>query len=200
MPGNRTRLGGGDHRRESPVQGAGPRGRAFGPQVAIVLSTLALAAGSAAADDKPGAASAPLRSVHDLDGLHLFVGPIGAATHVGDTWDSAWGGNVALIRVRERAALGVAGAWIGAAHYGASDGGRIWIEGVAGSRRLLGRMLGAGVGPVLELGEVQHPRLGAQASIWCFAGVVPYARLGVLDASGSFVELGVSLSIPALRF
>jgi hypothetical protein len=61
-------------------------------------------------------------------------------------------------------------------------------------------MLGAGVGPVLELGDLRHPHAGAQATFWCFAGVVPYARLGVLEASGSFVEVGISLSLPALRF
>lgn len=147
-----------------------------------------------------GTAEAEPRSVADLDGVHLFVGPLGAATRVGDEWDSAWGGTAALIRVRERARLGAVGGWLGGSHYGASDGGRIWLDGVIGTRRLVGRMVGIGAGPVVELGALQHPRLGAQASIWCFAGVVPYARLGVLDASGSFVELGVSVSLPTLRF
>lgn len=147
-----------------------------------------------------GTAEAEPRSVADLDGLHLFVGPVGAATRVGDEWDSAWGGTAALIRVRERARLGAVGGWLGASHYGASDGGRVWLDGVVGTRRLVGRMVGIGAGPVVEIGALQHPRLGAQASIWCFAGVVPYARLGVLDASGSFVELGVSVSLPTLRF
>lgn len=150
-----------------------------------------------------GDAAAPplkLRAASDLDGLHLFVGPIGAATHVGGDWDSAWGGSLVLLRVREQAWLGTAGAWLGGAHYAATDGGRLWLDGVIGTRRLVGRMIGVGAGSVVELGQLQHPRLGAQASIWCFAGVVPYARLGVLDASGPFVELGVSLSIPTLRF
>src|SRR5262245_7479620 len=58
MPGNRTSLRGGDHRGETPVHGASPRGRAWGPQLLIVLSTLAALAGDAAAEDK----SPPLRS------------------------------------------------------------------------------------------------------------------------------------------
>lgn len=147
-----------------------------------------------------GSAAAEPRSVADLDGLHLFVGPVGAATQIGGEWDSAWGGTAALVRVRERAGIGVVGGWLGAAHYGASDGGRVWLDGVVGTRRVLGKMLGVGAGPVVELGALQHPRLGMQGSIWCFAGVVPYARLGVLESSGSFVELGVSVSLPALRF
>lgn len=199
MTGNRSRLGGGDHRERRTLHGAGPRGRAFGPQLAVVAAlVVAVAVPSASAEPAPR--SHALRSVGDLDGLHLFVGPIGAATHVGDGWDSAWGGSLAIMRIRERAWLGTAGAWLGAAHYGATDGGRVWIDGVAGTRRLVGKMVGVGAGPVVELGSLRHPRFGAQASIWCYAGVVPYARLGVLDASGPFVELGVSLSIPALRF
>lgn len=166
--------------------------------MALLAALMMIGVSGAAAEPAPRPQA--LRSVGDLDGLHLFVGPIGAATHVGDGWDSAWGGTLALARIRERAWLGTAGAWLGAAHYGATDGGRVWIDGIAGTRRLVGKMVGVGVGPVVELSTLRHPRFGAQASIWCFAGVVPYARLGVLDASGSFVEVGVSLSIPALRF
>ncbi|KAB2899242.1 MAG: hypothetical protein F9K40_10480 [Kofleriaceae bacterium] len=141
-----------------------------------------------------------LRAASDLDGLHIWLGPIGAATHVDGSWDSAWGGTVAALRIREQAPLGAVGAWLGGTHYALRDGGRVWLEGVAGTRRLGGRMLGAAAGPVVELADLRHPRLGAQASIWCFAGVVPYARLGVLEASGPFVEVGISLSLPALRF
>lgn len=149
----------------------------------------------------PGkSAPRPLRAASDLDGLHIWVGPVGAATHVENQWDSAWGGTIAVIRIREHAPVGAIGAWLGGAHYAVRDGGRVWLDGVVGTRRLGGHMLGAGVGPVLELGDFRHPHGGAQATFWCFAGVVPYARLGVLEASGSFVEVGISLSVPALRF
>lgn len=191
MPGNRSRLG----KRGHPTRRA--RWGLSSLAAIAVLCTGTAHADSAVAAPPP----AKLRASSDLDGLHIWLGPIGAATHVDGAWDSAWGGTVAAIRIRERAPLGAVGAWIGGTHYALRDGGRVWFDGVAGTRRLLGgRMLGVAAGPVVELGDLRHPRVGAQASIWCFAGVVPYARLGVLDASGSFVEVGISLSVPALRF
>jgi hypothetical protein len=183
MPGNRSRL------RE---RGHPARRLRWG-----LASLVVLGFGVASADPVP---PVKLRAASDLDGVHIWLGAVGAATHVESEWDSAWGGAVAVIRIRERAPLGAIGAWLGGAHYAVRDGGRVWLDGVVGTRRLGGRMLGAGVGPVLELGDFRHPRAGAQATFWCFAGVVPYARLGVLEASGSFVEVGISLSVPALRF
>jgi hypothetical protein len=191
MPGNRSSL----RRRGHPARRA-----AWG-----LLSLVVLIAGTAEADPAGNPAGDPapvpgLRASSDLDGLHIWVGPIGAATHVDGAWDSAWGGTVAALRIRERAPLGAVGAWLGGAHYALRDGGRVWIDGVVGTRLLGGKMIGVAAGPVVELGDLHHPHVGAQASIWCFAGVVPYARLGVLEASGPFVEVGISLSVPALRF
>ncbi len=210
IPGDRTRLRTADHaaggvsaRRSSPPRALGPQvpaGRTWserrGRALVAVAAVGVLNVGPAAADPAPRT----LRAASDLDGLHLWLGPVGAATRVEGDWDSAWGGTVAVVRVRERAPLAAAGLWLGGARYAARDGGRLWLDGIAGTRRLGGRMLGVGVGPVLELGELRHLRPGAQASIWCFAGVVPYARVGVLEASGPFVELGLSLSVPALRW
>lgn len=171
--------------------------------LALTLSLALAVLGATPVHADPDAASpaAPrLRAASDLDGLHIWLGPVGAATHVDGAWDSAWGGTIAAIRIRERAPVGALGVWLGGTHYALRDGGRIWLDGVVGTRRIGGRMLGTAAGPVVELGDLRHPRLGAQASIWCFAGVVPYARLGVLEASGSFVEVGLSLGLPALRF
>jgi hypothetical protein len=187
MPGNRSSL----RRRGHPARRA-----AWG-----LLSLVVLAAGTAEADPAGDPSPVPrLRASSDLDGLHIWLGPIGAATHVDGAWDSAWGGTVAALRIREHAPIGAIGAWIGGAHYALRDGGRVWIDGVVGTRLLGGKMMGLAAGPVVELGDLHHPHAGAQASIWCFAGVVPYARLGVLEASGPFVEVGISLGVPALRF
>ncbi len=198
MPGDRSRLGGDGHSVGRIGSPGPPRTRVCGPHggSAVGLLAIALVVGlpvTAAADP-------PLRASSDLDGLHVWLGPVGAATRIEGGWDSAWGGNLAVLRVRERAPLAIAGVWFGAAHYAVRDGGRAWIDGVVGTRRLGARMLGAAAGPVIELGDLHHPRVGAQTSIWCFAGVVPYARAGVLQTSGVFVEVGISLSVPAFRF
>ena len=200
-PGSPENLG--DHTRLAPrfQQGeARPAGSSWGRQ-ALGAVTLALAL---AWSHDPALADpvshATLRAGSDLDGTYLWVGPVGAATHVEGAWDSAWGGTLHLIRIRERSWLGSLGAGIGAAHYAARDGGRVWVEALVGTRRLVGKMVGISVGPTVELGQFRHARAGVQASIWCFAGVVPYARGGVLDASGPFVEVGLSISLPAVRF
>lgn len=210
--GNHTRL----HARLKPALstlsrspwGAETRGPGLRPPIAwglagLLLVLLMCVPRLAAADRDDVPRTLPpttFRSSADLDGLYLWVGPGGAATRVEGTWDSAWGGSVQVVRVRERAWLGALGGSFGAAHYAARDGGRLWFEGMVGTRRLVGKMVGMSAGPTLELGERRHARTGAQATIWCFVGVVPFVRAGVLDASGAFVEVGLSLSLPALRF
>lgn len=159
-----------------------------------------LGVGIAHADGPPVPAAEPVpRSVADLDGVTVWLGPTGGAVHVDGAWDSAWGGGVQVLRIRERAALGVAGVWLGGVHYATRDGGRIWLEGVAGTRRLGGRMIGVAAGPALELGAARHPRVGGAVTAWWFAGITPYARAGALSQTGGFVELGVAISLPAWR-
>ncbi|MBK9033364.1 MAG: hypothetical protein IPL61_19180 [Myxococcales bacterium] len=155
----------------------------------------------ACAAPAPAAAQpVPPPAVADLDGLQLWVGPAGAATRIDGSWESTWGGGVQLVRVRERAAVAVAGAGIGAAHYAGSDGGRLWLDAVIGTRRLGGVMLGLAAGPAVDLGGDHHPRPGGTVAIWAFAGVTPVVRVGALEEAGVFVEVGASLALPALRW
>ena len=78
--------------------------------------------------------------------------------------------------------------------------GRIGLEGMVGTRRLLGPMLGLSLGPVVELGLRHHPRPGAQVGLWLFAGISPYVRLGAVTESGIYIETGVQLSLPVRRW
>ena len=140
---------------------------------------------------------AAFRPSWDLDGTYLWLGPIGAASYL-DRWDSTFGGEAAIVRVRERAALGLAGASIGASRWTVRGGGRVWIDGLVGTH-LLGRMMGASVGPILELSDVVHPKLGASIGIWGFVGITPFVRVGAVTDLGMFAELGVHLALPVLR-
>jgi hypothetical protein len=110
------------------------------------------------------------------------------------------GGGIQVVRLRERARLGVVGGWLSGVHYAGRDGGRVALEAVVGTRRLIGPMLGLGAGPVLELGDAHHPWAGGQVSAWLFAGVSPYLRAGVVREAGGYLELGVQLSLPARRW
>jgi hypothetical protein len=77
-----------------------------------------------------------------------------------------------------------------------------------GSDRL-GALVGISAGIAAEwepfvreqgMSNLPTPRLGAVASVWVFAGVVPYVGVGTFAQSGSFVEIGVRLALPAIRF
>lgn len=153
----------------------------------------------AAADDARPPPTPRLRSTADLDGMYVWLGPSGAAARIDGGWYSSWGGGVQLVRVRERARLGVVGAWLSGIHYAGRDGGRVALEGMVGTR-LLGPMVGIGLGPVVELGLRHHPWPGAQVSAWLFAGISPYLRLGVVANAGIYVEAGLQLSLPARRW
>jgi hypothetical protein len=133
----------------------------------------------------------------DLDGLYIWLGPTGAASRIDADWDSTFGADATVVRVRERAALGVIGATLGASRWTARGGGRIWLDGLLGTR--VGRMVGVSAGPLLELSELSHPRLGGSLGLWAFVGVTPFVRVGTVSDLGNFVEIGVHIALPVIR-
>lgn len=133
-----------------------------------------------------------------LDGLHVWLGPVGAASHVEGAWDSTFGADLSIVRVREGSRLGAIGVTGGASRWTARGGGRIWLDGVAGTR-LGGRLYGASIGPIVELAELAHPRLGGSVGLWAFFGVTPFARVGVIEDLGAFAEVGLHLALPVFR-
>jgi hypothetical protein len=178
----------------------------------ISAAFLAVIAGTAQADafeptqvdpDPPARRASPaLRPAEaapssDLDGLYFWLGPSGAASHIESEWDSTVGADATVIRVREGEWLGVIGGSLGASRWTVRDGGRIWLDGLIGTR--VGRMMGISAGPILELGELAHPRLGGSVGIWAFLGVTPYVRAGTVSEMGGFVEIGVHIAVPVLR-
>ena len=134
----------------------------------------------------------------DLDGTYLWLGPVGAASHIDARWDSTFGGEAAVVVVHERAPLALVGANLGASRWTGRGGGRVWVDGLVGTH-LLGRMTGISLGPIAELSEVAHPRPGASIGIWCFAGITPFARVGVVSNLGMFAEVGIHIALPVLR-
>lgn len=145
----------------------------------------------------PALPAADAQPSWDLDGLYLWLGPAGAASRIEDEWDSTIGADATLIYVRERAALGAIGATLGASRWTVRGGGRIWVDGLVGTR--LGRMVGLSAGPILELSDLSHPRLGGSVGLWAFLGVTPFVRTGMVSELGGFVEIGVHVALPVLR-
>ena len=158
------------------------------------------------ATDLPPRSGAPVsggpsgfRESSNLDGFYLWLGPVGAATRLDPGWDSVFGGDLAAVRVREHQRLGAVGGDFGFSKYTASSGGRLWLDAVVGTR-LGGRaMVGLTAGPVLEVSDLQHPRAGASVGAWAFVGVTPFVRIGVVNESGVFVEIGLHVALPVFR-
>jgi len=134
----------------------------------------------------------------DLDGTYLWLGPIGAASYIAAGWDSTFGGEAAVVAVHEREPLGLAGINVGVSRWTARGGERVWVDGLVGTH-VIGRMIGASLGPIVELSELAHPRFGASAGVWGFAGITPFARVGAVSNLGMFVELGIHIALPVLR-
>jgi len=136
----------------------------------------------------------------DLDGLYLWLGPTGAASHIATDWDSTFGGDATLVRVREQRLLSVLGGTFGASRWTERGGGRVWLDAIAGTRIGTSRMLGVSAGPIVELSDVAHPRYGASLGVWAFAGITPFARVGTVDKLGTFVEMGLHITLPVRRW
>jgi hypothetical protein len=175
----------------------------------VIVSALA---GSAYADPDPTTRTTPdpvprtqqphsgpdaLHPTWDLDGTYLWLAPTGAAVHVDGAWDSLFGADLAVVRVREHATLGTIGGDFGGARYTERDGGRLWLDGLLGTR--LGRMVGVSAGATLELADTAHPRFGGSVGVWAFLGVTPYAKVGAAQGLGMFAEIGIHIALPVIR-
>jgi hypothetical protein len=134
---------------------------------------------------------------NNLDGLYVWLGPSGAASRIDAEWDSTIGGDISIIRVRENDLLGAIGGSFGAQRWTVRGGGRLWLDALIGTK--LGRMIGLSAGPILELNELAHPRVGGSIGAWGFVGVAPYVRAGAVTDLGGFVEVGVHIALPVLR-
>jgi hypothetical protein len=124
---------------------------------------------------------------------------MGGAARVAGAWDSAAGAELALVRVRERAAAGAGGLALGAQRWTAREGGRLWLEAIAGTR-IGDRMYGVTLGPVLELAPTARARPGAAVGVWAHFGLVLYARVAITRDLGPVAELGVRIALPAVRW
>jgi len=146
----------------------------------------------------PRVGGARFRPSWDLDGIYLWLGPTGAAGRIDGAWDSTFGGDLALVQIRERAPIAARGIDVGAALWTERGGGRVWFDAVVGTR-LGPRIYGVSVGPMLELSELQHPRWGGSVGVWAFFGITPFVRAGAVQELGGFVEVGVHIALPVFR-
>lgn len=159
----------------------------------------------------PGTARAepvpPDSLASNLDGLYLMIGVEGGPIRIDSMWDSSVGGHLGLVSYTERRRIRLVGLELGMTQYGERSGGRAWIAPAIGVS--LGALVGISGGLAAEWEPLARedgrstlptPRLGAMATAWVFAGVVPYVGVGRFAQTGSYLEIGLRLSLPAIRF
>lgn len=125
---------------------------------------------------------------------------LGSAVRVEGDWDSGFGGELAIGSLAERRPLAAWAATADFIAYSERSGGRAALELAAGTRWPTGLLVGLAGGPVLEVDDLRRPRFGGQASVWLFAGVVPYARVGAVAQGGVFVDVGLRIPLPVWRW
>jgi len=159
---------------------------------------VAIAPDPPARNAPPTLAPAQLPDSSNLDGIYVWLGPSGAASHIDSQWDSTIGADASLIRVREHSLLGAIGGSIGASRWTVRGGGRIWLDAIVGTP-IFGRMIGVSAGPIVELADLARPHVGGSVGLWGFTGVTPFARVGAVDQLGMFVEVGIHIALPVFR-
>ena len=185
-------------------------------QIALCLAISLGSAGlSRAQNTSPGASESarpaaqaaedPLET-DSLDGFYLTIGPVMNAVRATGSWDASFGGEALLMRVREGSRLTAAGVGLGAARYArAADrgldrgSGRIWADFHLATRPLGGPVVGIGIGAAAEVDPVIAPRWGAQLTVWVFAGVIPFLRIGTVQKNGAYIDFGIKVALPAVR-
>lgn len=165
----------------------------------ILLCALAVLERGAHAQAKPSR-SDPLPSTADLDGTLFALGPVAAAVYAGEAWDGGFGGEVMLVRIREGRPLAALGIAAGGIRFAEAGNGRLWVDVLVGTKKLFGVGLGVSGGLAVEVGDLQRPRFGWQATLWGYAGVLPYVRVGDVEDSGFFMDAGVKITLPAIRW
>ena len=126
----------------------------------------------------------------------VALGALGGAVRTEGAWDTSFGGEIAVGELRQRGALAAWAFAIGFSTYSERDGGRVSGEVAAGTRWLGGILVGASAGPVVALDQFRRPRWGGEGSLWLYAGLVPYVRIGAISDGGGFVDIGVRIPLP----
>ena len=160
----------------------------------------ALAGTRQGATGATGTASPESSSSSSAPSHFLAFSLLGSAIRAEGEWDSGFGGGITVGALRDCCALGAWAAAVGFLAFSERSGGRASAEVAVGTRWPTGVLVGLSGGPLLELDELRKPRAGGQISLWVFAGVVPYVRVGTVEKSGLFVDIGVGIHLPAGRW
>lgn len=162
------------------------------------LRTAAFACIALAGVAVPRTAHAQAATPVTTAGIHnmfVAVGPVAAAVHGSAGWNGAFGGEVLFGRMDEAASIALAAVSVGAADVSEGDRGRMWADVALGTRRLFGVTGGVSAGVTVDIHPVEPPDFGLHASLWLYAGIVPYVGIGRVAGETS-LELGFRIPLP----
>ncbi len=180
--------------------GRAPAGRGLWPrrEVVALVFAAALVTGAPAALAEPERDEA-LAETDNLDGYYLALGPRGGALYTEGEWDGAFGAEVSLYHYQGDRPLSLLGLSGGMVQLSELTGGQLFGEVGAGGSVVSELRAGLAAGVTARTSPVRHPRLGVHATLFAFAGPIAYGRVGSLQDTGMFVDIGIRLALPALR-
>mgnify|MGYP001589477805 CR=1 FL=1 len=165
-----------------------------------IVSLLGVALGALPVRADSAAAPRDVATSARLDGVYLTLGPLGVLTRVHGQTTTGTGLELSVVHVDEHAWLAAYGVAVGGVGYTERDGGRLWLEAEVAHQGSLPVAIGLGLGVTAEVDPVRPPRFGAQATLWVFAGIVPYVRVGTLAQAGTYLEAGIIIKVPVAQF
>jgi hypothetical protein len=165
-----------------------------------VATLLCAAGGGGAIAGGAGAMQAPARSETESRSHFVAVVLLGSAVRSEGQWDSAFGGELSAGALCDRCSVAAWAASAGFVGFSRGSRARVSASAAVGTRRVTGLLIGLAGGPVVELDDERRPRAGAEGSLWAFAGVVPYVRVGAVQKGGLFVDIGLRIPLPAGRW
>lgn len=184
------------------IRSCTPPGRDFGRHLAVVFGVLTSVWVALA----PAPARAETPRPHDgaatgaaFKGVYLALGPVLSVMHQQGGWDTAFGGEITLAWVDERQTLAGIGISVGGLQLSEREAHRAWADLLAATH-IAGVAVGASLGMVADFDLVSPWRVGPQASLWLYAGVMPYARVAYAQATGTVYEVGLKVPLPALEW
>jgi len=164
------------------------------------LATAVLLAGIVGGWTDASASSGTSVAAGKLDGSYIALGPLASAQATETRWDAGFGGVLLFARVRERSALVAWGAGTGGMRVAHGDYALVWGELFLATDRGLGVPVGASAGPLVHIDEVQPARFGWHVGAFLYAGVMPYVRVGLLPDDRGFVDAGLVIPLPAVKW
>jgi len=162
--------------------------------IMVVIALVALRAQVGHADPGPAANLAAANP----NSLHIAIGPTMAGIRLEGDWDTAFGGELHVVRLSRNGTIGAIGAAFGATSFASSDATRLYLDGYLGIRVSDDWTAGIAVAPIVDLFPTHRALAGVRVTTWLHAGIAPFiaaSRRWGLGTKGT-LDIAFGLRIP----